>query len=215
MYQKRFENCLSCGKPLGRRYKFCGDLCKYSNQKKRLRERYIKKVPRQCLCKECKNPFLSKRKGLKYCGSQRLKTGCCYKRHLRRAGPRSRQWQKQHPEKLKEYREKHKSRQALYYRSWYAQNGRKRTPQQLDSSREWASKNKRKVKAQGSLRYAVKTGKITKPAFCQNCFRETKLHGHHENYSKPYDVMWLCASCHKIAHQKIVKSGLDKGKESL
>jgi Zn finger protein HypA/HybF involved in hydrogenase expression len=35
---------------------------------------------------------------------------------------------------------------------------------------------------------------------CQECRRETRLHGHHDDYSKPLKVRWLCPRCHAATH---------------
>jgi hypothetical protein len=50
---------------------------------------------------------------------------------------------------------------------------------------------------------AVRDGRITKPAACSACEQEVprrRLHGHHDDYSRPLDVEWLCARCHRQAH---------------
>ena len=53
------------------------------------------------------------------------------------------------------------------------------------------------------LRLAVKRGKIEKPELCSNCQIKPKLseqiEAHHKDYSKPFDVEWLCVPCHKKA----------------
>jgi|TARA_Y100000310_G_scaffold92587_1_gene90239 hypothetical protein len=56
-----------------------------------------------------------------------------------------------------------------------------------------------KEKARQLLQRAVATGKITKPAICSDCeneFPKKRIHGHHRDYNKPYDVQWLCRECH-------------------
>jgi len=37
---------------------------------------------------------------------------------------------------------------------------------------------------------------LDKPKFCEDCKEEKKLEGHHEDYSKPFDILWLCKQCH-------------------
>lgn len=59
------------------------------------------------------------------------------------------------------------------------------------------SKTPEKVRARRKLGKAVKAGKIQRqPCPCGN----PKSHGHHEDYSKPLEVTWLCASCHGKLH---------------
>jgi hypothetical protein len=63
-----------------------------------------------------------------------------------------------------------------------------------------AAKTPEKNRARRALGRALTKGKIQKqPCACGN----TRAHGHHEDYSKPLEVTWLCASCHsKLHHQK-------------
>ncbi len=61
-----------------------------------------------------------------------------------------------------------------------------------------------KIKVQNELNCAVKNGEIQRPKKCQICGLEFDypLDGHHEDYSKPLDVIWLCKFCHKRIHQQ-------------
>jgi transposase-like protein len=51
--------------------------------------------------------------------------------------------------------------------------------------------------------FAVKLGVLTKALNCEICGIEGKMEGHHEDYSKPLDVKWVCKTCHKHIHKKI------------
>lgn len=65
-------------------------------------------------------------------------------------------------------------------------------------------KNIEKSRARGRLRMAVYRGTITKPKNCSNCHCEVnKIEAHHTDYTKPFDVTWLCVECHKREHGKI------------
>lgn len=50
------------------------------------------------------------------------------------------------------------------------------------------------------LAYHIKKGTIVRPDNCQACGDEGIPHGHHDDYSKPLDVEWLCVPCHKLEH---------------
>ena len=64
--------------------------------------------------------------------------------------------------------------------------------------------NKAHRVAWAKVGYAIKTGDIKKPSECQKCARKPKrIEGHHFDYSKPLDVIWLCASCHTKLHNNI------------
>lgn len=64
----------------------------------------------------------------------------------------------------------------------------------------WRSRNRHKNNAQQKLRHAVKIGKIVKTA-CEKCGNQ-KSEGHHDDYSKPLSVRWLCRSCHANEHRR-------------
>jgi hypothetical protein len=58
-----------------------------------------------------------------------------------------------------------------------------------------------KHEARIKLNNAVRVGKIIKSSHCQHCGEETKTQGHHVDYSKPLDVLWLCPKCHGRQHR--------------
>lgn len=66
------------------------------------------------------------------------------------------------------------------------------TPKQIERRARWAVHN------------AVVRGELERPDACEQCGhvgRSTRdIHGHHDDYSKPLDVRWLCSSCHKRHH---------------
>lgn len=54
-----------------------------------------------------------------------------------------------------------------------------------------------KMRARELLGTAIRDGKIMRQP-CEVC--GAKAEGHHENYSKPYDVRWLCRKHHNETH---------------
>ena len=55
--------------------------------------------------------------------------------------------------------------------------------------------------ARSAVTNAVRDGRLHKPSECESCNDTTTLHGHHCDYNKPLDVMWLCDPCHKQWHR--------------
>jgi hypothetical protein len=48
---------------------------------------------------------------------------------------------------------------------------------------------------------AVRDGKLIKETSCSKCNSTCKIEGHHNDYTKPLDVTWLCELCHKEWHR--------------
>ena len=71
-----------------------------------------------------------------------------------------------------------------------------------DKEREKSRPNDEKKKARMLLNVAVRDGRIDKPACCEECGAVGPVYGHHPDYSKPYDVEWLCSLCHGKRHRR-------------
>ena len=83
-------------------------------------------------------------------------------------------------QRSKEYRGSHPGYAKIYYEV------KKGTQKQL---------------ARTALQLAVRQGHIDKPKSCQECGTRCNPHGHHEDYTKPLSVMWLCTKCHGMKHR--------------
>ena len=59
---------------------------------------------------------------------------------------------------------------------------------------------KEKTLARAMLRYEVMAGRITKKP-CEICGETKNIQAHHEDYSKPLDVIWLCPKHHAWIHK--------------
>lgn len=98
----------------------------------------------------------------------------------------------------RQYREKNRKKLRkycmLYNRAWRKKN-------KSNTSKKWKARNPDKVHAHNKLYYAVKTGKIKKLP-CEKCGREKSV-GHHPDYLKPLNVIWLCKICHRKEHYSL------------
>jgi len=56
-------------------------------------------------------------------------------------------------------------------------------------------------RARAALYRAVKSNWIRRAKVCSACRKEALTHGHHDDYSKPLDVRWLCKPCHDKHHR--------------
>lgn len=71
--------------------------------------------------------------------------------------------------------------------------------------RYYRRKNKIKIGAVQKVNDALRRGRLKKPLNCETCNKEDpKLQGHHHDYNKPLDVVWLCKDCHCKIHGKLV-----------
>ena len=108
-------------------------------------------------------------------------------KHPGRGAEAGRRFRERHPERVteakREFRKKHPGREAEY-------------------ERKARKKNPIRFRCGEILHYAVRTGKIVRPDDCSACGSTAFIEGHHEDYSKPLEVEWLCKKCHAIADKK-------------
>jgi hypothetical protein len=67
---------------------------------------------------------------------------------------------------------------------------------------KWKKENPKKSNAHSLVVWAVKTGVLKRSENCEECKKNCKTEGHHLDYDKPLEVIWLCKSCHSKKHQK-------------
>lgn len=73
------------------------------------------------------------------------------------------------------------------------------------SFKNWRKKYPLKIKAHRKVFVAIRNGTLKrKSCFCKNKYTQA----HHEDYSKPLEVIWLCKKHHVIADEK--RRRLDK-----
>lgn len=87
----------------------------------------------------------------------------------------------------RDYRERNRERLKEYEKS--------------RSSRPERARDPYRMRARHALRDAVSHGRIKKPDTCVDCGWKGLLDGHHEDYSKPLSVIWLCRICHGKRHR--------------
>ena len=77
-----------------------------------------------------------------------------------------------------------------------------------EHKRRWANANPEKRKAQHTVGNAIRDGKLVRQP-CEVCGVSGKkesgrnmVHAHHDDYSKPLEVRWLCDTHHNEHHRK-------------
>ena len=70
---------------------------------------------------------------------------------------------------------------------------------QTEYSRSWRRRNPEKYKAHNILYAAVRDGKLAK-GVCEEC-GSIQTEAHHDDYTKPLEVRWLCAKHHGVTRR--------------
>jgi len=94
----------------------------------------------------------------------------------------------------REYRRKNLEKVRKYQREYYETNREKI----ISQIREYQQRNPEKKSALNLVYKAIKRGILIRPDNCSNpkCDNTENIEGHHEDYSKPLEVIWLCNKCH-------------------
>ena len=113
---------------------------------------------------------------------------------------KKRQWRLDNKEKMaksnKKYRAANKEKIAKQLRA-YAKSNIGREVNRLKSCRQ-REKFPEKIKAQHAVGNAIRDGRLIRPSTCSACFEEGFIESHHEDYSKPFEIEWLCKKCHTV-----------------
>lgn len=155
-----------------------------------------RKSGRNLRCKSCCNEYANKNYQYKPLSSEQKE--------------RRKLWESEH-------RKKNSANNAEKCRAWYQRNLEHARKLSLEATKKylstekgkkkrnerscnWEKNNPEKRRVHDRTMYAVKIGKLIRPSFCSCCGKECKPQAHHEDYSKPYDVIWLCSHCHFRLH---------------
>lgn len=69
-----------------------------------------------------------------------------------------------------------------------------------DKRKKYLKLNPRKVLAREAVKQAIQKGILIRPEFCERCGGKRRIVAHHDNYSKPLKVEWICSPCHMLHH---------------
>lgn len=68
-------------------------------------------------------------------------------------------------------------------------------------NRKWGDQNPEKRRAHKRVEYALKTGRLIRQP-CERCGTE-RAQAHHDDYSRPLEVTWLCQAHHRQRHREL------------
>lgn len=105
---------------------------------------------------------------------------------------------------------RHRRHRAENIEAYRERNNRYSVEHKEDRAvRNSATYNPVSTAAHNAVKVALRDGVLVKPATCSACGEEThrnRIHAHHEDYSKPLVVRWLCARCHRALHAGLPES---------
>jgi len=132
-------------------------------------------------------------------GKAGLCKGCIYVAQM--------QWKKDNPEKVIAGRKQYRQRQKDVLDPELA---KKMTPKER-------ARHKRQLKkwhAWDLMHSALRHGRLFK-GNCEVCGTDVKVEGHHQDYSKPLEVTWLCTKHHvawHVAERKRIREAVEAAK---
>lgn len=98
-----------------------------------------------------------------------------------------------------ERREKNIESERARDRERYRRFPKRREQLRQMSRKLWSDPTK--AKAYRTVTNAIRDEKLIRPSQCSDCGSTCKPEAHHEDYTKPLDVTWLCRSCHCKLHR--------------
>ena len=96
----------------------------------------------------------------------------------------------------RQYYLKHRNKKLRKFKKYSQSESGKRVRNR--NSKKYYAKHRDEYRARSQLNYAISTGRTEKGP-CVTC-GDVSSHGHHEDYSKPLEVIWLCRRCHTELH---------------
>ena len=107
----------------------------------------------------------------------------------------------QSPEYYRLYRLANGDKQRAWHREYDRRMYKLHPEREQARRRRYRDKYKDRIKANRKVSYAIKHGLLTKQ-LCEVC-GGSKVVAHHDDWSKPLVVMWLCELHHKARHRAI------------
>ena len=97
----------------------------------------------------------------------------------------------------------HRNKNIEKIRAYDRERGKisERVKAKTEIVRAWRQEDTRRTRAHNMVARAIHNGSLVQLP-CVWCGEEKSL-GHHEDYDKPLEVMWLCQPCHKQRHKEL------------
>ncbi len=139
---------------------------------------------------------------------QRLANRAWYQANRARVVTRSREWRRDNPARVATRLRKWRRDNPKKARAANRRYRRRHRLARATASREYAAKHPERIAANAAIEAAIRAGDIIRGP-CFACESTENVQGHHEDYSRLFDVIWFCASCHQTYHHFMER--LEKG----
>ena len=87
-----------------------------------------------------------------------------------------------------------------YDRKRYRENVGRQQALKRFAERHFSDEVKRR--ASRATSNAIRDGRLRRPIVCSDCSKQCKPEAHHDDYTRPLEVRWLCRSCHVKFHKR-------------
>lgn len=124
-----------------------------------------------------------------------------YSRNTTKAREMNKKWRTKNRDKWNElsrkWRENNPEKEKIKCKKYRLKNKEKIS----QMNKTWRGNNPEKEKAKSTIRDLVQNGKIQKSGICTFCGSDKNIRGHHFDYDKPGEVIWVCQKCHSKIHK--------------
>lgn len=115
----------------------------------------------------------------------------------------AKKWRQKNKDKTREYQKKNKEKHKIYIERYKNKDVERFNKIRRENVRISRERFPEKFAARKILWCELQKGTLIRPTKCSVCQSEGRIEGHHPDYSKPLEVMWLCTRCHVKEHKRL------------
>lgn len=105
------------------------------------------------------------------------------------------------PEYYRRYRLANLEHARAYHREYDSRMYKEHPEREMARRKRYKDKYPERIKANNTVKAALSSGKLIKQP-CEVC-KDVRAVAHHDDWSKPLEVNWLCEVHHKARHRDI------------
>lgn len=91
-------------------------------------------------------------------------------------------------------------------RAWNNAYSKRNSANRAEKTSSWRANHPEKRSAHQAVQTAIRNGSLVKQP-CAVCGSDERIHGHHDDYTKPLEVVWLCHKHHMERHSMLRARG--------